>query len=161
MESATDTSRTAWRTARAGRVAFLVDGAAYYSALAAAIERAQRSIILVGWDIDSRTLLSRPGAPPRRHTPSAPVWSRPGAPPETISALLNRVVASRRGLHVNLLAWDFAMVFALEREFFPVYHLGWKTHLSELPRFWKNFANSRRNCRSNRLSLLQAWLRTW
>lgn len=103
--------RAVFKTVKAARAAFLVDGAAYYAALVAAIERAERSILLVGWDIDSRTVISRPGAPR-----------------ETISGLLNRVVAAKKDLVVHLLAWDFAMVFALERELFPVYHLGWKTH---------------------------------
>ena len=46
--------RNCWRVARAGRVAFLVDGEAYFKAFRAAAARAQRSIIVIGWDIDSR-----------------------------------------------------------------------------------------------------------
>ena len=49
--------RSCWKIAQASRVRFLVDGAAYFDALAAAVERARRSILVVGWDIHSRTLL--------------------------------------------------------------------------------------------------------
>ena len=42
---------TCWRTERAGRVAVLVDGADYFVAARAAMERARHSILLVGWDI--------------------------------------------------------------------------------------------------------------
>ena len=54
--------KNAWRTERASRVKFLIDGAAYYDAFVAAVERAEQRVILVGWDIDSRTRLNRPGA---------------------------------------------------------------------------------------------------
>jgi phosphatidylserine/phosphatidylglycerophosphate/cardiolipin synthase-like enzyme len=39
--------RNCWRRARAHRVAFLVDGAAYFDAFAAATERARRSILML------------------------------------------------------------------------------------------------------------------
>jgi phosphatidylserine/phosphatidylglycerophosphate/cardiolipin synthase-like enzyme/uncharacterized membrane protein YdjX (TVP38/TMEM64 family) len=100
-----------WRKAHASRVKFLVDGAAYYDAFAQAVERAQRSILLVGWDIDSRTRLCRPDAPT-----------------ETLCELLNRVATKNKGLQVHILAWDFSMIYAFERQLFPIYHLDWKTH---------------------------------
>src|SRR5258706_14655044 len=43
--------------ARAGRVALLVDAAAYFETLADACRGAERSIIVLGWDFDSRTPL--------------------------------------------------------------------------------------------------------
>jgi phosphatidylserine/phosphatidylglycerophosphate/cardiolipin synthase-like enzyme/uncharacterized membrane protein YdjX (TVP38/TMEM64 family) len=100
-----------WRSERASRVKFLVDGAAYYDAFVAAVERAEQRVILVGWDIDSRTRLCRPGAPS-----------------ETLCEFLNRAVAKKKGLEIYILSWDFSMIYALERQLFPVYHLGWKTH---------------------------------
>ena len=42
---------------RARRAALLIDGDEYYRAFAAAAERAVRSIIILGWDFDSRTRL--------------------------------------------------------------------------------------------------------
>jgi phosphatidylserine/phosphatidylglycerophosphate/cardiolipin synthase-like enzyme len=48
---------TCWRTARADRVAFLVDNQAYFAAVAAALQKARRSILLLGWGFDPRTRL--------------------------------------------------------------------------------------------------------
>ena len=53
--------RTCWKRARAPRLAFLVDGAAYYDAQVLAVKQARHSIHLVGWDIHSKTVL-RPQA---------------------------------------------------------------------------------------------------
>jgi hypothetical protein len=52
-----------WRVEWAGRVAFLIDGEAYFRAFHAAVGLAQRSILIVGWDIDSRTRLVRDALP--------------------------------------------------------------------------------------------------
>jgi len=50
MERILIEGETCWRRAHSERVAFLVDGAQYFAALAAAIERARGSIWMVGWD---------------------------------------------------------------------------------------------------------------
>ena len=47
-----------WRVARAGRVGLLVDGDDYFSAFAAAAERATHSILILSWDFNSRTRLN-------------------------------------------------------------------------------------------------------
>ena len=39
--------------------------------------------------------------------------------PEPLGDFLNEVVTRRRGLRMHVLAWDFAMVFALDREWLP------------------------------------------
>jgi phospholipase D1/2 len=49
--------RNCWRIAHAERVAFLIDGADYFAAFAAAAEWVQESIFIVGWDVDSRVCL--------------------------------------------------------------------------------------------------------
>ena len=53
-------ARSVWRVARAGQVAVLVDAAEYFGALRAAMASATSSIIVLGWDIDSRTPLVGP-----------------------------------------------------------------------------------------------------
>jgi phospholipase D1/2 len=97
----------------ATRVAYLVDGEAYFKALVAAMIRAERSIRILGWDIDARTQLPDP--------------FRVGA---TISLrrLLNRIARRRRALRIHILGWDFSAVFALERQPLPAVHLDWRTH---------------------------------
>ncbi len=104
--------RNCWRREHAGRVAFLVDAAAYFEAFAAAVARAERSILIVSWDIDSRMRL----------------WHDEPDVPDRLGAFLNAVVSRRPGLHANVLSWDFAMIYAFEREMLPVVKLGWRTH---------------------------------
>ena len=106
--------RNCWRIEHAKRLRFQVDGCEYFAALRAAITRAQRTVFILGWDIDSRIRLRPEGA-------------NDGFP-ETLADFLNAVVASRRALRMYVLSWDFAMLYALEREWLPVYKLDWRTH---------------------------------
>src|SRR5687767_6656892 len=46
---------TCWRTAHADRFTPIVDGADYLFHVKAAMLRAERRIILIGWDLDYRT----------------------------------------------------------------------------------------------------------
>jgi phosphatidylserine/phosphatidylglycerophosphate/cardiolipin synthase-like enzyme len=50
-----DVGRNCEALAHASRVAFLVDGEAYFRAFVHAAERAERSILILAWDFDSRT----------------------------------------------------------------------------------------------------------
>jgi phosphatidylserine/phosphatidylglycerophosphate/cardiolipin synthase-like enzyme/membrane protein DedA with SNARE-associated domain len=106
--------RNCWRIEKSSRLAFLVDGDAYFSAVRAAIARARRSVFILGWDIDSRMRLR-------------PFGANDGLP-EELGDFLNEVVKRRRDLHMYVLSWDFAMVFALDREWLPIYKLDWRTH---------------------------------
>jgi len=106
--------RTCWRLARAGRVAFLVDGAAYFAAVAAAVERAERSILILGWDVHSGIRLRRDGR--RRELPDA------------LGDFLATLLSRRAALHANILAWDFAMIYALEREPLALFGRAWRKH---------------------------------
>jgi len=106
--------RNCWRITRARRAAFLIDGAAYFDAFAAAAEQAEESIFIVGWDVDSRVRLMPD--------------TEQGALPAELGRFLNALVSRRRRLQIYILSWDFAMVFALEREPLPMLKLGWWTH---------------------------------
>ena len=105
--------RNCWRIERAHRLAFLIDGAAYFAAVRAAIARAKRSVFILGWDFDSRIrLVPEP---------------QDGYPAE-LGEFLKEVVRRNPELRMYVLSWDFAMVFALDREWVPLYKLGWRTH---------------------------------
>jgi len=106
--------RNCWRIAHARRAAFLIDAESYFSTLAATVARARRSILIVGWDIDSRIRLLRGGK-----THDLPVQ---------LEEMLNAAVSRQPSLHVHILNWDFAMIYSMERELFPVFNLQWKTH---------------------------------
>jgi hypothetical protein len=97
--------------ARSRRVAVLVDGDAYFGAFVQAARRAERSILILGWDFDSRTRLTCDG--------------RPESPGE-LGDFLRFLVGRRRRLHVRVLDWDYPMLFAHERQPPPLYGLGWK-----------------------------------
>lgn len=86
------------------RSGLLIDGADYYRAVHAACRQARRSILMLGWQFDSRVELLR-GADARAE--SAP------------HALLRFLVAlceERPELEVMILAWRSSPLFAFERE---------------------------------------------
>jgi len=105
--------RNCWRMAHAARVGFLVDGSEYFSAVRAALAGAQRNIFILGWDIDSR------------------MWLVPGGAndgfPEPLREFLDALLAERPQLHIHVLSWDFALLFALEREWLGRLKFGWLT----------------------------------
>jgi phosphatidylserine/phosphatidylglycerophosphate/cardiolipin synthase-like enzyme/uncharacterized membrane protein YdjX (TVP38/TMEM64 family) len=103
-----------WCLAHAEKAAFLIDGAAYFSALADAIDQAQASIFIAAWDIDSRISLLRGNGTPDDRT--------------DLGAFLNAKVKRTPDLHVYILNWDFPMLYVQEREWLPILKLGWKTH---------------------------------
>ena len=48
--------------------------------------------------------------------------------PEPLGEFLDAVVARRRALRAYVLSWDFAMLYAMEREWLPIYKLDGRTH---------------------------------
>jgi phospholipase D1/2 len=94
------------------RIALLVDGEAYFRAFHTAALKAERSIIVLGWDFDSRM---------RLHLDE----TRPGEPPAQMGDFLNYLVRRRRGLHIRVLNWDYPMVYGTDRETRPLYGFGW------------------------------------
>jgi len=106
--------RNCWRIRRASRAAFLIDSANYFEAFTEAAQRAQESIFIVGWDINSRTALLRGEKAPDDRSCE-------------LREFLNDLVRRRPTLHIYLLIWDFAMIYALDRELLPVMRFG-RTH---------------------------------
>jgi phospholipase D1/2 len=98
--------------AQARRVALLVDGEAYFRAFFHAALQAQRSIVILGWDFDSRTQL---------HFDE----TKAGDPPALLGDFLNWLVRRRRSLQVHILDWDYPMVYGTGRETRPLYGFGW------------------------------------
>jgi phosphatidylserine/phosphatidylglycerophosphate/cardiolipin synthase-like enzyme/uncharacterized membrane protein YdjX (TVP38/TMEM64 family) len=104
--------RNCWRIVQARRASFLVDAAAYFAAFRQAVARARRTVVIVGWDVDTRTRL---------------VPDDDGAPAELLP-FLNHVLAERRELCVFALSWDFSVIYTFEREALPSYRFAWKGH---------------------------------
>jgi len=104
--------KNCWRIVPAGRFRLLIDADAYFSAVRAAIRQAQHSVFILGWDIDSRMRLVPGGAD--------------DGYPEALGDFLNALIEERPQLHIYILNWDFAMLYALEREWPPAYKHGWR-----------------------------------
>ncbi|SEP50045.1 Uncharacterized membrane protein YdjX, TVP38/TMEM64 family, SNARE-associated domain [Rhodospirillales bacterium URHD0017] len=104
-----------WRIERAARAAVLIDAAAFFEAVRGACLKAERSILVVGWDIDSRT----------------PLVGADGHPADGLSSsfadFLSDLVQTRPDLQVHLLLWDYSLLYAGERELLPRLSLGWRT----------------------------------
>lgn len=107
--------RNCWRLESVERAAFLIDGEAYFHAFRDAALQAKHSIMIVGWDLDTRTDLIRG---------TGNGCSFPTKLGEFLAALLRR----KRRLRAYVLNWDFAMIYALEREWLPTAEPGWGRH---------------------------------
>jgi len=107
--------RNCWRIEAVEKAAFLVDGEAYFRAFWNVALQATRSIMIVGWDLDTRTELVRGDAATSEF---------PTKLGEFAAALLRR----KRKLRVYVLNWDFAVIYALEREWMPTAEPGWSRH---------------------------------
>src|SRR6185295_5569510 len=109
--------RNCWRVERATRASYLIDAAEYFTRFREVVARARRSVLMVGWDVDSRTRLVAPddGA-------AGDDW------PPTLLAFLNAALERRPELEVRVLAWDFSMIYTFEREKLPAYRFAWDGH---------------------------------
>ena len=103
-----------WRIERAARAAVLIDAAAFFEAVRGACLKAERSVVVVGWDIDSRTQLVGADGKPMDGFASG------------FADFLSELVRTRPDLHVHLLLWDYSLLYAGERELLPRLSLGWR-----------------------------------
>ena len=99
--------------ARARRLSLLVDAQAYFAAFARAAEKAERSILIVGWDFDSRTMLELDER----------------GEPVLLGDFLNKLAKRKKRLRIRILDWDFPLVYGKDRELPPpTYGVTWQPH---------------------------------
>ncbi|GAA0633887.1 phospholipase D-like domain-containing protein [Brevundimonas lenta] len=103
--------RNCWRVETAGRFAVLMENAAYFAALRSALDKAQQSVVVLGWQFDPRTRLH----------PEAPGYG----PADEIGHLLRMMVKTRPELDVRLLIWKSPLLIAASQGFFPQRAQGW------------------------------------
>lgn len=108
-------ARNCWRIGHARRAAVLVDGDAYFRALAQAIERARESVFILGWDVHSQVRLG-------------PAPTGGGTDPPELAALLDTAAARSPRLRVYVLDWDYSMLLAASREVASWMRLDWRSH---------------------------------
>ncbi|MEX2249314.1 MAG: VTT domain-containing protein [Parvibaculum sp.] len=105
--------RNVWRIDEASRARLLIDAAEYYGALRRAMRCAEHSLLIVGWDIDSRTPLV------------GPQGSAEDGMPETLGAFLTALAEEKPNLAIKLLLWDYSVLYAKERELLPAMQFRW------------------------------------
>jgi phospholipase D1/2 len=104
--------KNCWRTGTADHAAILIDSSNYYGALYEAICRAQRSIFVLGWDIDSRIKLKRGEE------------AEGSGEPVTFFNLICTKARENPDLQIYLNRWDYSLFFMSQRE--PFWIRKWK-----------------------------------
>lgn len=92
----------------------LIDGADFFGALRSSMLKAEHSIVIVGWDVDSRVRLRGAEAPD-------------DGGPERLRDFLCYLAERNPSLKIQILLWDFSILYALEREPIPALNLAWVT----------------------------------
>jgi phospholipase D1/2 len=100
--------------AHANRAAFIVDAEDYFRAVMQACEKAERSIVILGWDFDSRTPLCN---------------SAKQDECVRVGDFLDGLAKKNRHLRIHILDWDYPLIFGTDRESSPrSLASSWKPH---------------------------------
>lgn len=102
-----------WRVVSADKASALIDGADYFARLEDALHKAQRSIMIIGWDFDGSIRL-RPDADPEVSPPLGP--------------LLRSLVEKKPELQVRILVWSIAVVHAPGAPGPLIFGADWQNH---------------------------------
>lgn len=105
---------TCWRIERADRFAVIIDAADYFLHLRSAILGARRSVLMIGWDFDTRIDLVPHGE------------AKDGAP-EQLGEFLKHAIQTNPDLHIHILKWDLGTLQTLGRGSTPLTIFGWLT----------------------------------
>ncbi len=97
--------QTCWRYEHAYRLALLLDNEQYFLAVKNSMERAVRSVFILGWQFDPRTTLV-PGL-------------ATNAPERQLGAFLQRLAARKPDLDIRILVWDASLPIAMTSSFYP------------------------------------------
>lgn len=100
----TEHEQSHWCCEQVEQSALLVDGEDYFRALYKAASAAQHSILIAGWQFDPHVELLRGDEADAAELPVA-LWD-----------FLNALCEARPELKVYVLAWDYSLVYAFERD---------------------------------------------
>ena len=112
-ETVLEPGSTCWRIARAERLTCIVDAADYFRHAKSAMLRAEKRIMLIGWDFDTRIKFEPDGA------------TLEG--PNKLGEFLEWLPERRPDLDIYLLKWNIGAFSALARGMTPVFVLDWLT----------------------------------
>jgi phospholipase D1/2 len=107
--------RNAWQQASTEAGSVVIDAADYYNAFYWAAAGARHSILMSGWQFDSGVPLLRGVDAPR-------------GTEVRFLRFLNELCEERPSLHIRILAWDFHLAFAPEREWLQRVIFHWMTN---------------------------------
>jgi phospholipase D1/2 len=116
---------TYWQTTDVVESNVLVDADIYYSTFCRAALLARRYIYITGWQFDTKARLLRPG-------PDTALWH-----PLELLPFLNHLCERTPELEIYITAWDYSLVYALEREWMQKLKFSFKSH----PRLHFEFLN--------------------
>jgi phospholipase D1/2 len=133
-----------FRVTSVDEIGLLVDAADYYREFYRAAQVAERYILLSGWQFDSGVSLLRG---PEARAAGAPV---------TLLSFLEHLCEQKPALEISILAWDFALVFAAEREWMQRLVFDWTTHQRLRFRFDDNHAE--RGCHHQKFVVIDGEL---
>jgi phosphatidylserine/phosphatidylglycerophosphate/cardiolipin synthase-like enzyme len=102
---------TCWRIRKADRATVIVDAAGFFEHARSAMLKAELSIMMVGWDFDTRIDLVH-GEP------------KDGAP-QKLGRFLNWLAKRRDDLNIRILKWDIGMINSITRGETPFHILSW------------------------------------
>ncbi|MCO6187795.1 phospholipase D-like domain-containing protein [Rhizobium sp. L1K21] len=102
--------RNVWKEAHAERVQFLVDGDSYYPRLKTVLEKARRSVWIIGWDFNPYIKLD-------------PI----NEPELTLGDFLRSLVERNEELDIRVLIWDEGPIYS-GRSLQLFMNLGWEKH---------------------------------
>ncbi len=105
-----------YRATPVDELGLLIDAEDYYREFYRAALGAERYLLLSGWQFDSEVALLRGPLAERAETPV------------TLLKFLDGLCRQKPELRIWILAWDFALVFAAEREWMQSVIFQWTTH---------------------------------
>ena len=108
--------RNCWRIDRANATGLLVDGRDYYRAFYHSALAAEQYIFIFGWQFDSNAALLR----------GEDATQAQGK--INLLEFLNELCERKPALRIFMLAWDYSMLYSLDREWFQNWYFNWSTN---------------------------------
>lgn len=136
--------RNLWCDKPVRAAGLLIDGSDYYRAFYGAAQKARRYILLSGWQFDSDACLLR----------GEEAEGAPG--PVTLLKFLDSLCERTPELQIYMLAWDFHVVFAIEREWVQRLVFEWTTN--ERLRFHFDSNHADRGCHHQKFVVIDGEL---
>lgn len=107
--------RNCWDIVDVSGTGLLIDGRDYYRAFYRAAEGAERTILISGWQFDSDAHLLRGK-------------DAENAEEVRLLSFLNHLCEKNKALQIYLLAWNFSVLYGLDREWFQQWYFNWTTN---------------------------------